>query len=127
MFKIAPTTGKGRIEIPGWWIGPDGQRNVIKYTEAYRSLKEIANKYEFEIVPTEMGMGEDIYVFDVNPLSATVEETPALNGLEQMYGSGGGESSGGERKAAESRHSLIKQSHNEILISLIKSGFGGKA
>jgi len=126
MFKIAPTTGKGRIEIPGWWIGPDGQRHVIQYTEAYQSLKEIANNHEFEIVPTEMGMGEDVYVFDVNPLSASVDETPALNGLEQMYGSGAGNTDHGERKVAESKHSLIKQSHNEILASLMKSGFGGK-
>lgn len=127
MFKIAPTTGKGRIEIPGWWIGQDGQRHVIQYTEAYQSLKEIANNHEFEIVPTDMGMGEDVYIFDINPLSASVEETPALNGLEQMYGSGaGGGSDHGERKAAESRNFFIKQSHNEILASLLKSGFGGK-
>lgn len=127
MFKIAPTTGKGRIEIPGWWIGSDGQRHIIQYTEAYQSLKEMANSHEFEIVPTEMGMGEDVYVFDINPLSAAVEETPALNGLEQMYGNGGAVGGDSEqRKAAESRHSIIKQSHNEILLSLIKSGFGGK-
>lgn len=126
LLKISPTTGKGRIEIPGWWIGPDGTRHDIDYTEAYQSLKGLANNHDLEVVPTEMGMGDDVYIFDVNPLSASAEVTPALNGMEQAYGLAGGSGSDGEqRKAAESRHSFIKESHSQIIASLIKSGFGG--
>jgi hypothetical protein len=128
MFNISPMTGKGRIEVPGWWVTPTGERKAMPMLEAYRQLKEIANNHQFEIVPTDMGMGEDVYAFDVNPLSSSAEEpNAALNGLEAMYGSGGG-SHGGESKAADvnNKHAFIKESRNSIVNSLIKQGFGGK-
>lgn len=124
MFRISPSTGKGEIRIPGWWVSPEGERTIVNYSESYRELKELANNNNFDVVPVEMSMGEDVYAFDIVPLEAPVEESPALNGLEQAYGKGSF-SEGKQSKSSFSKNSIIKESHNQLIASLIKRGFGG--
>jgi hypothetical protein len=122
MFNIDPTVSKGRVEVPGWYTDPNGQRVEVSYTDAFNALSKMARQYDFKIMPSKMNLSSDTYVFDVVSAShGSATPNVSRNGLEAVYAPEGGEQAQ-QQKAASTQSELIKEGKSELLEALLKIG-----